>query len=147
MIEERVNIDQRLSALEAKFDVTFLPACVTTLGRIHGEFLRLLYFISNKQALDYFRPLAMTRTKKNFVIVVASSSTTTAAPLEWHVPRPLRCVAPPRQRVASLPHLATNSPSALIPTSLTGTSATLVTSPLRRIGSLSPHRLVFIIII
>jgi hypothetical protein len=33
-----------------------------------------------------------------------------------------------RQRVASLPHLATNSPSALIPTSLTGTSATLVTS-------------------
>ena len=52
-----------------------------------------------------------------------------------------------RQRVASLPHLATNSPSALIPTSLTGTSATLVTSPLRRIGSLSPHRLVFIIII
>ena len=73
---------------------------MTTSGRIHGEFLRLLYFISNKQAVDYFRPSAMTRTKKNFVIVVASSSTTTAAPLEWHVSRPLRCAAPPRQRGA-----------------------------------------------
>ena len=70
----------------------------------------------------------MTRTKQNFVIAVASSSTTTAAPLEWHVPRPLPCVTPPRQRVASSPHLATNSPFALIPTCLTGTSATLMTS-------------------
>jgi hypothetical protein len=111
--------------------VAFLPACMTTSGRIHVEFLRLLYFMSNKQAVDYFEALgytAMTRTKKNFVIVVASSSTTTAAPLEWHVPRPLRCAAPPLPLVASLPHLKINSPPALIPTSLTGTSSTLVTS-------------------
>ena len=37
--------------------VAFLPACMTTSGRIHGEFLRLIYFISNKQALDYFEAL------------------------------------------------------------------------------------------
>ena len=37
--------------------VAFLPACMTTSGRIHGEFLRLLYFISNKQAFDYFADL------------------------------------------------------------------------------------------
>ena len=30
---------------------------MTTSGRIHGEFLRLLYFISNKQAVDYFEAL------------------------------------------------------------------------------------------
>ena len=38
----------------------------------------------------------MKRTKPNFVTAVASSSTTIDAPLEWHVPRPLPCVAPPR---------------------------------------------------
>ena len=37
--------------------VAFLPACMTTSGRIHGEFLRLLYFISNKQAVAYFEAL------------------------------------------------------------------------------------------
>jgi hypothetical protein len=34
--------------------VAFLPACMSTSGRIHGEFLRLIFFISNKQAEDYF---------------------------------------------------------------------------------------------
>jgi hypothetical protein len=101
---------------------------MTTSGRIHGEFLRLLYFISNKQAVDYFEALGYDAHTEEFVIVVASSSTTAAAPLEWYVPRPLRCAAPPLQRVASLPHLKINSPPALIPTSLTGTSATLMTS-------------------
>ena len=38
--------------------VAFLPACVTTSGRIHGEFLRLLFFLSNKQADDYFAALS-----------------------------------------------------------------------------------------
>ena len=67
----------------------------------------------------------MKRTKPKFVTAVASSSTTIDAPLEWHVPRPLPCVAPPRQRVASSPHLAINSPFALTPTRSIGTSATL----------------------
>ena len=33
--------------------VAFLPACMSTSGRILGEFLRLLFFLSNKQADDY----------------------------------------------------------------------------------------------
>ena len=46
--------------------VAFLPACMTTSGRIHGEFLRLLYFISNKQALDYFEALGYDTHKEEF---------------------------------------------------------------------------------
>ena len=34
--------------------VAFLPVCMSTSGRIHGELLRLIFFISNKQAEDYF---------------------------------------------------------------------------------------------
>ena len=101
---------------------------MTTSGRIHGEFLRLLYFISNKQALDYFESLGYDAHKEEFCHCRGVFSTTTAAPLEWHVPRPLRCAAPPLQRVASSPHLATNSPFALILTSSTGISSTLMTS-------------------
>ena len=37
--------------------VAFLPACISTSGRIHGELLRLLFFLSNKQADDYFEVL------------------------------------------------------------------------------------------
>jgi len=42
--------------------VAFLPAYMSTSGRIHGEFLRLLFFLSNKhlsnkQADDYFAAL------------------------------------------------------------------------------------------
>jgi hypothetical protein len=46
--------------------VAFLPACMTTSGRIHGEFLRLIYFISNKQALDYFEALGYDAHKEEF---------------------------------------------------------------------------------
>ena len=46
--------------------VAFLPACMTTSGRIHGEFLRLLYFISNKQAVDYFEALGYDAHKAKF---------------------------------------------------------------------------------
>ena len=34
--------------------VAFLPACMSTSGRIHGKPLRLIFFLSNKQAEDYF---------------------------------------------------------------------------------------------
>jgi hypothetical protein len=37
--------------------LAFLPACMSTSGRIHSEFLRLLYFIADKQASDYFTDL------------------------------------------------------------------------------------------
>ena len=69
--------------------VAFFPACMSTSGRIHGELLRLIFFISNKQAEDYFEALGYKPHSQEFVTVTASSSTTTAAPLEWHVPRPL----------------------------------------------------------
>ena len=39
---------------------------MTTSGRIHGEFLRLLYFISNKQAVDYFEALGYDANKEEF---------------------------------------------------------------------------------
>jgi hypothetical protein len=37
--------------------VAFLQACMSTSGRIHGELLRLIFFLSNKQAEDYFEAL------------------------------------------------------------------------------------------
>jgi hypothetical protein len=46
--------------------VAFLPACMTTSGRIHGEFLRLLFFLSNKQADDYFAALGYEAHKEEF---------------------------------------------------------------------------------
>ena len=46
--------------------VALLPACMTTSGRIHGEFLRLLYFISNKQAVAYFEALGYEVHKAEF---------------------------------------------------------------------------------
>jgi hypothetical protein len=43
---------------------------MSTSGRIHGELLRLIFFISNKQAEDYFE--ATSRTARSFVTVAAS---------------------------------------------------------------------------
>ena len=46
--------------------VAFLPVCMSTSGRIHAEFLRLLYFIANKQASDYFTDLGYEPHKEEF---------------------------------------------------------------------------------
>ena len=51
--------------------VAFLPAYMSTSGRIHGEFLRLLFFLSNKhlsnkQADDYFAALGYEAHKEEF---------------------------------------------------------------------------------
>jgi hypothetical protein len=46
--------------------VAFLPACMSTSGRIHGEFLRLIFFLSNKQADDYFAALGYQAHKEEF---------------------------------------------------------------------------------
>jgi hypothetical protein len=46
--------------------MAFLPACMSTSGRIHGEFLRLIFFISNKQADDYFAALGYQAHKEEF---------------------------------------------------------------------------------
>ena len=34
-----------------------LPACLSTSGRTHGEFLRLVFFLADKKADDYFEAL------------------------------------------------------------------------------------------
>jgi hypothetical protein len=39
--------------------VAFLPACMSTSRRIHGGLLRFIFFISNKQAEDYFEALGL----------------------------------------------------------------------------------------
>ena len=46
--------------------VAFLPACMSTSGRIHGELLRLIFFLSNKQADDYFAALGYQPHKQEF---------------------------------------------------------------------------------
>ena len=37
--------------------VAFLPACMSTSGRIQGELLHLLFSLANKRADDYFQAL------------------------------------------------------------------------------------------
>jgi hypothetical protein len=46
--------------------VAFLPACMSTSGRIYGELLPLLFFLSNKQADDYFEVLGYQAHKEEF---------------------------------------------------------------------------------
>ena len=107
--------------------VAFLPACmtVTTSGRIHREFLRLLFFLSNKQADDYFALLPLrllcdaklvaTRlTRRSFAITAASSSTATGAPSAWRV---LTSVAwrPHHSTHRSSPRLRPSPPAAPTP--------------------------------
>ena len=46
--------------------MAFLPACMSTSERIHGEFLRLHFFLSNKQADDYFAAFGYEAHKEEF---------------------------------------------------------------------------------
>jgi len=46
--------------------VAFLQACMSTSGRILGELLCLLFFLSNKQADDYFEVLGYQEHKEEF---------------------------------------------------------------------------------
>jgi hypothetical protein len=46
--------------------VAFLPACMSSAGRIHGELLRLIFFLSDKQADDYFSALGYQPHKQEF---------------------------------------------------------------------------------
>ena len=68
--------------------LAFLPACMSTSGRIHSEFLRLLYFIADKQASDTSRTSAMNHhTRRNFVTAAVSTTTSIVAPLGSRVLR------------------------------------------------------------
>ena len=46
--------------------LAFLPACLSTSGRIHSDFLRLLYFLADKQASDYFTALGYEPHKEEY---------------------------------------------------------------------------------
>ena len=76
-------------------------ACMSTSGSIHGELLRLIFILCNKQVDDYFAASVIRRTKRSFVTVASSSYTVNGAPSGWHVLRLWRCVAPPPPRVAT----------------------------------------------
>jgi hypothetical protein len=70
--------------------VAFLPACMSTSGRIHSVLLRLILFISNiptNRQKMILRPLVFSRTARSFVTVAASSSSKTGAPSGWPVLR------------------------------------------------------------
>ena len=45
-----------------------LPACMSTSGRIHGELLRLIFFLSNKQAEDCFAALGYQPHRQEFCL-------------------------------------------------------------------------------
>ena len=71
--------------------VVFLPACMSTSGRIHGEFLRLLFFLSHKQADDYFAAFGYEAHKEEFChrrgVFFDHSFNATGAPLGWRALR------------------------------------------------------------
>jgi hypothetical protein len=46
--------------------VVFLQACMSTSGRIHGELLSLIFFLSNKQTDNYFAALGYQVHKEEF---------------------------------------------------------------------------------
>ena len=79
--------------------------CLSTSGRIHSEFLRLLYFIADKQASDYSTDLSYEPHKEEFCHAAASTSTSISAPLAWHELRLLRFVVPPTSCAVMLPCL------------------------------------------
>ena len=110
--------------------VAFLPACISTSWRIHGEFLRPLFFLAIKKADDYFEALGYQPHKQEFCHRRSGSSTSkTGAPVGWHVLRLWRYVALPPPRVATSRHLATCRPSIWPTTSMTAMSATSTASP------------------
>jgi hypothetical protein len=63
---EALRLHDEAGVQRAHNESEALKACMSTSGRIHGEFLRLLYFISNKQADDYFEALGYQPHSKEF---------------------------------------------------------------------------------
>jgi hypothetical protein len=108
--------------------VAFLPACMSTSRRIHGGLLRFIFFISNKQAEDYFEALGLPAAQPG---VLSLSWRLLPAKPGHHrdVLRLCRYVAlqPPRS-ATSLP-LATRRPSTWPTMIMTGMSATSTASP------------------
>jgi len=71
---------------------------------IHSEFLRLLYFLADRQASDDFTALGprICLTRRSIATAAASTSASIAAPSAWRALRLLRSVLPPTSRAAML---------------------------------------------
>ena len=67
--------------------VAFLPACMSTSGRIHGELLRLIFSSRTNRLTIFLRSLVISRTNTSFVTVAVFFSSKTGAPSGWHVLR------------------------------------------------------------
>jgi hypothetical protein len=98
-------------------------------NRIHGEFLRLLFFLANKKAGDYFGALGYQPHKQEFS---PSQRLLPANPVHHR----MACAqavaihgAPTTPRIATSRHLATCRPSTWPTTSMTAMSATSMASP------------------
>ena len=72
---------------------------------IHSEFLRLLYFLADRQASDDFTALGprICLTRRSIATAAASTSTSIAAPSAWRALRLLLSVAPVARRHAAVP--------------------------------------------
>jgi len=106
--------------------VAFLPACMSTSGRIHGDLLRLIFFISNKQAEDNFEALGYQPHSQEFchrcdVFFQQNRGTIGMACAQ--------AVAFPPPRVATSPPLTVRRPSTWPTKIMTGRSATSTASP------------------
>ena len=67
----------------------FLPAVMATSGRISGDFLRLLYILSHRQAANYFTCMAsLTHNPRHTNNVEARTSISIAPPSALRAPRP-----------------------------------------------------------
>ena len=83
--------------------LAFLPACLSTSGRIHIEFLRLLYFLADRQAADYFTALGYEPHKGEFCHRRGVYFHHIAAPSAWRALKLLRSVVPPTCAIMLLP--------------------------------------------
>ena len=62
-------------------NIFFLPAVMTTSGRIGGDFLRLIYILSHRQAANYFTRMGLLDpSPRHTNNVEARTSITTAPP-------------------------------------------------------------------
>ena len=79
---------------------TFIPAILSTSGRIHGEFLRPLYILAHRQTVNFFDTLGEEPSNEALPGAALNTSFTTARLSGSHALMPL-----PYARVAVAPHM------------------------------------------
>jgi hypothetical protein len=91
--------------------VAFLPACMSTSGCIHCEFLHLLFFLANKQADDYFQALGYQPHKQEFCHRRSVFFQQHRCTIGMACAQAVALRGAPTPRVATSLHLATCRPS------------------------------------